>query len=149
MLFRRAVGVCLLAGIASFSGCERPVEPEFVASAAVGKLSPELQTALQKELVDKTGTFAHPKLIGDDEKANLAKGQAVYEQRCVQCHGDQWRRERTRCSFPLPQATRLPAGTLQIHVDSVRSPPGSQRPGANDPIGRTRDLHAGVPLAAG
>ncbi len=87
MLFRRAVGVCLLAGIASFSGCERPVEPEFVASAGVGKLSTELQSALQKELVSKTGTFAHPKLIGDDEKANLAKGQAVYEQRCVQCHG--------------------------------------------------------------
>lgn len=87
MSFRRAVGVCLLGLSGLVSGCERPVDPEFVSSEGVGKLSSELQTALNKELVDKSGTFAHPKMIGQDGAVDLAKGRAVYEQRCVQCHG--------------------------------------------------------------
>ena len=80
-----ALPVCLL--LALLAGCERPPEPEFLNSVRVETLSPELQTALKQELVEETGTFAHPELIGDPKGIDLAKGQAVYQERCVQCHG--------------------------------------------------------------
>ena len=87
MTFRRAIGAWALAASLIIVGCERPADPEFQSSARVGQLSAELQTSLQTELVEKTGTYAHPQLIGAEANATLAKGQAVYQQRCVQCHG--------------------------------------------------------------
>ena len=76
-----------LLNVALLAGCERSPEPEFVSSVRAQALSPGLQTALTKELVKETGTYAHPELIGDPPGVNLAKGQAVYQERCVQCHG--------------------------------------------------------------
>jgi len=78
-----ALGICLMA-----AGCERPVDPEFTSNERVAKLSEKLQAQLKTELVDRTGTFAHPQLIGAEQGENLVLGQAVYQQRCVQCHGD-------------------------------------------------------------
>jgi len=74
-------------GIALLAGCERPADLEFVASERVTQLSADLQKKLDTELVDRSGTFAHPKLIGGDFHEKLSLGQAVYQQRCVQCHG--------------------------------------------------------------
>jgi mono/diheme cytochrome c family protein len=82
--------LALMAGLlnlALLAGCERPPEPEFLSSVRVQALTPELQVALKKELVGETGTFAHPQSIDDRSSIDLAKGQAVYQDRCVQCHG--------------------------------------------------------------
>ena len=76
-----------LLSVALLAGCERPPEPEFVGSVRAQALSPGLQTALAKELVAESGTFAHPEMIGDPPGVDLARGQAVYQDRCVQCHG--------------------------------------------------------------
>ncbi len=87
MSFRKTIGIWALGVSWLASGCERPVDPEFLSSERAGKLTAELQATLKTELVDKTGTYAHPKLIGDELGVDLAKGQAVYQLRCVQCHG--------------------------------------------------------------
>ncbi len=86
MRLRVVLNVCVLSAVL-LAGCERPPEPEFLSSVRVQALSPELQMALKKELVEETGTFAHPESIGKPSGINLAKGQAVYQERCVQCHG--------------------------------------------------------------
>lgn len=70
-------------------GCHRADAPQYVASDSAKDLSNELQQAVQKELNAQSGTFLKPKLISSPgEKANdLSRGQAVYQDRCVQCHG--------------------------------------------------------------
>ena len=70
-------------------GCHRSEPPQFTASAATKKLNEKLQDAVQAELVKETGSFLKPKLLIDagDSHSDLARGQAVYQQRCVQCHG--------------------------------------------------------------
>ena len=75
-------GICL-------AGCKRSETPQFVAAAQRKQLSQELQSAVQTELTKYTGSFEHPKLLTDaDEPAvDLSRGQAVYQERCVQCHG--------------------------------------------------------------
>lgn len=85
--FRRAIGIWALGVSWLAVGCERPVDPEFQSSERANQLSGELQATLKTELVDQTGTFAHPQLIGGELGVDLAKGQAVYQLRCVQCHG--------------------------------------------------------------
>ncbi len=49
------------------AGCQRAVEPVYVSRAEVLALSPELQQAIQAELVKYCGTPLHPKLIGDEK----------------------------------------------------------------------------------
>ncbi|MBS0206089.1 MAG: c-type cytochrome [Planctomycetes bacterium] len=80
--------VCGLAVI-GVTGCHRAEPPHFSADVAVKQLKPELQTAIQDELVKRTGTFLAPKMLApkDEPHHNLSRGQAVYQQRCVQCHG--------------------------------------------------------------
>lgn len=70
-------------------GCHRAEPPRFVGSDASKSLSPELQQAVQKELVKRTGDFLQPKMIAESGEAtpDLARGQKVYQLRCVQCHG--------------------------------------------------------------
>lgn len=71
------------------SGCERTPEPEWDYSPEVLALSSELQTAVRAEVRDRVGTYSEPKLLGDDDLSTtwLKHGQAVYQKRCVQCHG--------------------------------------------------------------
>jgi mono/diheme cytochrome c family protein len=70
-------------------GCHRAESPVFVASDGPQQLKPELQKAVNAELVKQTGGFLNPKLLieAGDTHADLQRGQAVYQQRCVQCHG--------------------------------------------------------------
>lgn len=70
-------------------GCRRAEVPEFVASSAVNELAPELKSAVQAELVKQSGSFLRPKMLPlpDEQHGDLARGQAVYQERCVQCHG--------------------------------------------------------------
>lgn len=78
--------VCLVVGLA---GCQRTEPPQFVSIPKVGELPAELQTAVKAELVKYAGTFQQPKLMteADGPKPDLARGQTVYQERCVQCHG--------------------------------------------------------------
>lgn len=81
-----AAVVCLAC---SLVGCHRAEPPEFTSLSKVGELPAELQTALKAELVNYSGTFQQPKFLAeaDAPPSDLARGQAVYQERCVQCHG--------------------------------------------------------------
>lgn len=70
-------------------GCHRAEPPEYVMSDVTGKLSAELQQAVKKELIDRSGDFLKPKLLSaaGEKHVDLSRGQAVYQLRCVQCHG--------------------------------------------------------------
>jgi mono/diheme cytochrome c family protein len=75
--------------VAVVTGCRPAMIPEFQSSTQVGALPAELQTAVKAELEKYTGTFATPKLLADVHApaADLPRGQAVYQEYCVQCHG--------------------------------------------------------------
>lgn len=79
----------MIACVLALAGCHRAEPPQFVAIAKLGELPEELRTAATKELVSYTGTYAQPRLLAeaDAPKGDLARGQAVYQERCVQCHG--------------------------------------------------------------
>lgn len=70
-------------------GCHRAESPAFVASNDTKQLKPELQKAVDVELAKQTGGFLNPKLIIEpgETHADIRRGQAVYQERCVQCHG--------------------------------------------------------------
>lgn len=70
-------------------GCHRGDVPQFASSDAARDLSPELQQAVRSELEKHTGSFLKTKLLSDDDErpVDLVRGQAVYQQRCEQCHG--------------------------------------------------------------
>ena len=75
--------------LAAIAGCHRAEVPAFVASQDSKKLSTELQATVEAELVRYTGSFLNPKLLIEegDSHSDLQHGQAVYQERCVQCHG--------------------------------------------------------------
>jgi mono/diheme cytochrome c family protein len=89
MVFDGRLPLTLVLLILCGAGCRRAEAPRFVASEAVEGLSPELQQAVREQLSRYTGSFLSPKLLqaADAPKPDLARGQAVYQERCVQCHG--------------------------------------------------------------
>ncbi|QDT32894.1 Cytochrome c6 [Thalassoglobus polymorphus] len=74
-----------------FVGCQsRTEQPDFVSSEEVENLPPELKPEVRKVLREYAGSFEQPVLLMNDgavSKAQLKLGQAVYQKRCVQCHG--------------------------------------------------------------
>lgn len=84
---RRFIATCSL--FVSLAGCHRADPPKFGISETAKALTPELQQAVQKELTAQMGDFIKPKEISDPQSSagNLQRGQLVYQQRCVQCHG--------------------------------------------------------------
>jgi len=85
----RSVAIALGAALALIVGCQRSVDQEYVSSAAVRQLEPELQKAVQDQLRKRSGTPREPKLIGATpaETAQLKHGADVYRRNCEQCHG--------------------------------------------------------------
>lgn len=79
-------GLLLLVFVA---GCHHSETPQFVASEARKGLSVELQSVVNREVEKRSGTFLHPKFLKEetDVTPDVSRGQAVYQQRCVQCHG--------------------------------------------------------------
>ncbi|HET6425177.1 MAG TPA: c-type cytochrome [Planctomycetaceae bacterium] len=77
---------CLVLGL---TGCHRADPPEFISVSNVGELPIELQASVKAELVKYTGSFERPILLAeaDAPAVDLSRGQAVYQDRCVQCHG--------------------------------------------------------------
>lgn len=77
---------CLVWGL---TGCHRAEPPQFLNAPKLGELSEELQAAVKTELVKYTGTFAEPKALAESDATpvDLVRGQAVYQERCEQCHG--------------------------------------------------------------
>ena len=71
------------------TGCRESPEMAYVSSAQVQALEPEIQRELRSELRSRVGTFENPELLSRDPRSQirLEQGQAVYELRCVQCHG--------------------------------------------------------------
>lgn len=74
-----------------FFGCvQRTEKPEFTSSEEVENLPPEIRPEVRKVLRDYVGSFDSPVLLLNDgsvSKEQLSLGQAVYQKRCVQCHG--------------------------------------------------------------
>ncbi|MBX3444438.1 MAG: c-type cytochrome [Planctomyces sp.] len=79
-----------LMALVQASGCRPASDIIYRPSEARAALSPELQAAVDEQLGKHCGTFAAPKVLGDDRvsTAQLKRGQAVYQLRCAQCHGD-------------------------------------------------------------
>lgn len=72
-------------------GCQgRTEKPEFTSSEEIENLPPELRPQARKVLRAYAGSYESPKLLTNDgsvEDETLSLGQAVYQKRCVQCHG--------------------------------------------------------------
>ena len=86
MRVRRFAGVVLAVLVC---GCERAAEPVYTLRPDVQELSPELRQAISQELLKYCGTPQHPKLLGspDASPIELERGAAVFQHRCVGCHG--------------------------------------------------------------
>ncbi len=125
-----------LLNLALCAGCERPPEPEFLSSDRVQALSPELQVALKKELVEESGTFAHPRTVGNPSDLNLAKGQVVYQERCVQCHGVSGDGDGPAAKYLYPRPRDYRKGLFKF-----TSTPYGDRPLRSD---LERTIHEGV-----
>jgi mono/diheme cytochrome c family protein len=80
------IGLALMAACA---GCQRSPELQFVSSELVKQLSQPLQEQIENQLTQSCGTPANPKLLGDETmpRDHLLRGAAVYQQRCMACHG--------------------------------------------------------------
>lgn len=82
---------CTVLLVASIAGCQSRVEnPDFASSEQVENLPPELKPEVRKVLRQYVGSFDQPILMMNDgsvSQADLKLGQAVYQKRCVQCHG--------------------------------------------------------------
>ena len=79
----------LLLLLTCITGCQGSEVPRFVASQEATKLKGDLQSAVEAELVKQTGRYLNPKLLleAGETHPDLLRGQAIYQQRCVQCHG--------------------------------------------------------------
>lgn len=88
MTIRTAIAVfaCLMPGAL---GCKRAAEVEYVSSAEVLDLTPELQQRVKEILRKKCGAPSNPRLLGDEsaDPHVLRRGAAVYQERCAACHG--------------------------------------------------------------
>ena len=119
-----------LVGIA---GCHRAEPPQFVLSDAAKSLSTELQQAVQVELVKQTGGFLNPKLLQEpgETHRDLLRGQAVYQERCEQCHGvsGDGKGSSSEYMYPRPRDyrkgifkfTSTPYGYRPLREDLVRT----------------------------
>lgn len=90
-MIRRKRGMVLfgLCSVVWISGCHRAEPPRFQASESGNELNQELQLEVDVELAKWTGSFLKPKLLASDgePQRDLTRGQAIYQERCVQCHG--------------------------------------------------------------
>lgn len=84
--------LAIVVGLALVSGCERGEPLQWESSRLVRELPPEAQPGVQAAVNTHAGTAAKPKLVSQSEQKfdfliHLLEGQAVYQKRCVQCHG--------------------------------------------------------------
>ncbi len=71
------------------AGCERAAEPVYTLRPDVQELAPEVRQSIAQELLKYCGTPQHPKLLGGGvDPLTLERGAAVFQQRCVGCHGE-------------------------------------------------------------
>ncbi len=120
-------------GWLGIAGCQQAPPPQFLASDAAQELSPELRHAVQSELEAHTGSFLKPKLLLAEGEGHhdLARGQQVYQERCVQCHGvsGDGNGPSGRFMYPRPRDyrkgifkfTSTPYGFRPLRTDLVRT----------------------------
>ncbi len=74
----------------AMSGCTPAPEIQFATPEEFKALPEELQKPAGEQLEKLTGTYASPRLPSGESAADahLKLGQAVYQLRCAQCHGD-------------------------------------------------------------
>jgi mono/diheme cytochrome c family protein len=134
VLFRRAEYVPWLTGLTlMLVGCQRLETPQFVSHSKLGELPVKLQTAVQAELEKHSGTFQRPVLLvpADEPAGDLSRGQAVYQERCVQCHGvtGDGQGPAAKYMYPKPRDyrrglfkfTSTPYGSRPLRADLVRT----------------------------
>jgi mono/diheme cytochrome c family protein len=120
-------------GLALLVGCQRGESLRFTADAKLLELPPELQKAVETELVKHTGTYQKPKLLAaaDAPRVDLSRGQAVYQERCERCHGvsGDGNGPAARYLYPRPRDYRLglfkftstPYGMRPLRDDVLRT----------------------------
>jgi mono/diheme cytochrome c family protein len=76
--------------LATVTGCAPAPDPVLATPTALAPLSAELKPIALEQLEKHAGTFAAPRIVGRDDVPleHLKHGQAVYQLRCAQCHGD-------------------------------------------------------------
>lgn len=124
-------GVSLLLAISL--GCQRRPQPQWVFSQQVAELPDSLETEVRAEVREYCGSFAEPKLLGDEAVPlqRLKHGQAVYQKRCVQCHGvsGDGKGSAAASMYPRPRDyqrgifkfTSTPYGVKPLRSDLVRT----------------------------
>lgn len=115
------------------SGCGTTEVPQFVAAPGGKDVTPELKKAAEEQLVKYTGNFLAPKYLAepDEELPHLARGQAVYQERCVQCHGVSGDGDGPTARFMYPRPrdyrkgifkfTSTPYGSRPLREDLLRT----------------------------
>jgi mono/diheme cytochrome c family protein len=107
------------------SGCAREPEGQFVANAAVQKLSPKLQSEIQTTLAQYCGTpstlrdLTNPKA----SSAQLRLGAAVYGKHCKQCHGVSGDGNGPAAQYLLPRPRDYRPGVFKFTSTTYGSKP--------------------------
>jgi mono/diheme cytochrome c family protein len=126
---RLGIGLAL----ALIVGCQRAPELHFSSSKEVVDLNAELQQKLRQELEKYCGTPLHPRLLGDASisSQHLERGAAVYQDRCVHCHGVSGDGQGVAAEYMLPRPrdyrrgkfkfTSTPWGAKPRRQDLVRT----------------------------
>lgn len=129
----RDVGLSFGLAMCLMAGCTRSEPPQYVTTKAVNELTPALQSAVHESLVHHTGTFLKPKPIleSDELPPDLVRGKAVYQERCVQCHGTTGDGEGPAAQYMYPRPrdyrkgifkfTSNPYGYHPLREDLVRT----------------------------
>lgn len=114
-------------------GCSREPEPQWESSELVTALPSDLQIEVRAQLRDSTGTWSNPRLLTDDtvSESTLKRGQAVYQKRCVQCHGVNGDGAGAAAAFLYPRPrdyrkgifkfTSTPFGSRPLKEDLIRT----------------------------
>jgi mono/diheme cytochrome c family protein len=124
---------------ASTAGCKEQARSQWVSHERTKALDPRLQQQIGELLTTYTGTADQPKLLGGSgaDASRLQHGQAVYEARCIQCHGatGDGAGPAARHLQPLPRDYRL-------GVFKFTSTPFGAKPRRSDLL---RTLRRGIP----
>jgi len=139
---RRAKFSLALLCVLGLAGCQqREASPEFVYKDFVllngqkQELDEEFLPVIEEQVNTLTGSYDDPILFGNEDgdvpKEKLKLGQAVYQKRCVQCHGvsGDGNGPAAFVMYPKPRDYRLgiykftstPYGQKPLHSDLVRT----------------------------
>jgi mono/diheme cytochrome c family protein len=117
--------VCLTALLLMGQGCRKSESLQFASSQKASQLSEKLQSAAKSELAKYTGGYHKPVLLVErsEPQPELARGQAVYQEQCVQCHGVSGDGQGLAAEFMYPRPRDYRKGLFKFTSTSYGSRP--------------------------